>query len=177
MILWLATACTVTTHVGDTCPPVVLNEVMTASDQYIIPGEDSTSDWFELRNTSNSSVDIGGLRFIGHSADASAFTVPEGLSIPGNGYQIFIAGTFLDTGNPIPVAGFDFNGDGDSLELQAGDADIECDRVFIPDQHHGYSWQRDPEPGTDGSVAWCDSLTPTPGVENADCLCEQPDAC
>lgn len=177
---WLLFACTVQVDVGDLCASVVINEVMTASDNYQIPDEDSTSDWFELRNTGASMADLGGHRLVGHTNDDSAFTLPEGFHIPDpGGIALFIAGTYEDPDSPTPIVGFDFNGDGDSLELRAGDldAEIECDSVFIPDQHHGFSWQRDPEADADSASPWCDSQEPTPGAVNTECLCEGTDAC
>ncbi|GDX82241.1 hypothetical protein LBMAG42_40520 [Deltaproteobacteria bacterium] len=177
VILWFVGACTVAAKVGDPCPTVVINEVMTASDSFLLPGEDSTSDWFELRNVSKQPADLSGFRLIGHTDEDNAFVLPEAFSVPGQGLALFIAGTFEDPASETPIVGFDFNGDGDSLELRAAEAEIECDSVFIPDQHHGFSWQRNPaaKPGSDST--WCDSLVPSPGAPNAECLCEATDAC
>lgn len=179
VILWLAAACTMPTRVGDGCPTVVINEVMTASDSQGIPGEDSTSDWFELHNESEQPADLSGFRLIGHTDSDNAFVLPEGFTLPPDTYQLFIARTYEDPESTAPVVGFDLNGDGDSLELRAGvgDPGIECDRVFVPDQHRSFSWQRDPESEASGSDVWCDSLAPTPGEPNADCLCGATDAC
>ncbi len=179
LIVGLGLGCTVTANVGQECPPVIINEVMSASDSYTIEGRDSTSDWFELHNQGKPVAHLEGYVLIGHSDWDRAFIFPPGFIVAGGAHALFIAGSYIDGESLVPEVGFDFNGDADSLELRAPESadHMLCDSVFVPDQHQGYSWQRDPDAGKGGSDTWCDSSEPSPGAENERCLCAGNDDC
>ena len=71
--------------------PVVINEVLANTDGM-------TKDAIELRNTSDSVVDVGGWYLSDSSANLLKYRIPEGTSLPANGYLVFDESDF----NPTP---------------------------------------------------------------------------
>ncbi|MBK8000700.1 MAG: lamin tail domain-containing protein [Verrucomicrobia bacterium] len=95
-------------------PNVVINEVLTHSDP---PLEDA----IELRNTTTSAVNIGGWYLSDARTALRKFRIPNGTSIPANGFRVFYETNF----NPIPndPGSFSLNSaSGDQVYLSAADA-------------------------------------------------------
>lgn len=95
-------------------PNVVINEVLTHSDP---PLEDA----IELRNTSASAVNIGGWYLSDARTALRKFRIPNGTTIPANGYRVFYETNF----NPIPNDPGSFSlssAKGDEVYLSATDA-------------------------------------------------------
>ena len=170
-----ALGCQTVATVGEGCPAVEINEVMSANTTYTVPQVGTTSDWFELHNFGEGTVDLEGYLLIGHSEEEPAYEVPEGQTLSEDGYQLFVAATYNNDRSPVPVTLFDLNDDSDGMTFWAPtDAGYtRCDAVSIPDQHQNFSWQRAP---TDPD-SWCDASHPTPGKPNEPCLCASTEAC
>lgn len=95
-------------------PNVVINEVLTHSDP---PLEDA----IELRNTSASAVNIGGWYLSDARTALRKFRIPNGTTIPANGFKVFYETNF----NPIPNDPGSFSlssAKGDEVYLSAADA-------------------------------------------------------
>lgn len=95
-------------------PNVVINEVLAHSDP---PLEDA----IELRNTSASAVNIGGWFLSDARTALRKFRIPNGTTIPANGFRVFYETNF----NPIPNDPGSFSlssASGDQVYLSAADA-------------------------------------------------------
>ena len=95
-------------------PNVVINEVLTHSDP---PLEDA----IELRNTSAIAVNIGGWYLSDARTSLRKFRIPNGTTIPANGFRVFYETNF----NPIPNDPGSFSlssAKGDEVYLSAADA-------------------------------------------------------
>ncbi len=95
-------------------PNVVINEVLTHSDP---PLEDA----IELRNTTASAVNIGGWYLSDARTSLRKFRIPNGITIPANGFRVFYETNF----NPIPNDPGSFSlssAQGDQVYLSAADA-------------------------------------------------------
>jgi hypothetical protein len=95
-------------------PNLVINEVLTHSD---LPLEDA----IELRNTSASAISIGGWYLSDSRTALRKYRIPNGVSIPANGYRVFYENQF----NPIPNDPGSFSlssASGDQVYLSATDA-------------------------------------------------------
>lgn len=95
-------------------PNVVINEVLTHTD---LPYEDA----IELRNTSGVSVNIGGWYLSDARTALKKYRIPNGISIPANGFKVFYENQF----NPIPNDPGSFSlssANGDQVYLSIADA-------------------------------------------------------
>lgn len=169
-------ACTVTLDVGDPCGLVVVAEVMSANayDEDESDAPWGSSDWIELENRVDTTVDLGGYMLVGHQEQQPAFVIPEGTSIAARASLLLVASTYRDDDEVLDTM-FDLNNDSDVVLFfgtEAGGHPL-CEEVQIPDLHWNHSWQRDPtEP-----ERWCDAAWFTPGEANAPCLCDVSDDC
>jgi len=95
-------------------PNVVINEVLTHSDP---PLEDA----IELRNTTTTNVNIGGWFLSDARTALKKFRIPNGTTIPANGFRVFYETNF----NPVPNDPGSFSlssANGDQVYLSAADA-------------------------------------------------------
>jgi hypothetical protein len=95
-------------------PNVVISEVLTHSDP---PFEDA----IELRNTSASSINIGGWYLSDARTALKKYRIPNGTTIPANGFKVFYETNF----NPIPgdPASFSLSSaKGDQVYVSVADA-------------------------------------------------------
>lgn len=117
---------------------IKVNEVMASNAHTIIdPDFSAFSDWIELYNSSEQSVDIGGYK-LSDTVDEALWTIPDGTVIPAKGYMIFWADeedttlenfhtNFKLSGKGEAVALFDREGQlVDSLVFGKQKADISC---------------------------------------------------
>ncbi len=71
--------------------PVVINELMASNSTTVKDEQGDFEDWFELYNTSNQAVNLGGYYLSDNPANLAKYEIPQGISIPANGYLIFWA--------------------------------------------------------------------------------------
>ena len=71
--------------------PVVINELMASNSMTVTDETGDYEDWIELFNTSNQAVDLSGYYLSDNPANLAKYEIPQGISIPANGYVIFWA--------------------------------------------------------------------------------------
>ncbi len=70
---------------------ILINEVMASNAHTLIDKDFSKfSDWIELYNGSNESIDLGGYK-LSDKVSKAKWTIPEGTVIPANSYMLFWA--------------------------------------------------------------------------------------
>lgn len=95
--------------------PVVINELMASNSTTVTDEQGDYDDWFELYNTSNQAVDLSGYYLSDNPANLAKYEIPQGISIPANGYLIFWAD---EDGVDGPLhANFKLSADGEALFL------------------------------------------------------------
>jgi len=95
-------------------PPVVINEILTHTD---LPAVDA----IELHNPTATSVDVSGWFLTDDQGTPKKFRIPDGTSIPANGYVVFDEGDF--NANPSAPASFSLGSSGDDVFLFSASAD------------------------------------------------------
>lgn len=136
---------------------VIINEVMAFNAHTILDSDFSDfSDWIELYNGGNKSVDLGGFK-LSDKLDEASWTIPNGTFIGPNEYMLFWADKenmsglnhhtdFSLKGKGEAVALFDKNGLlVDSIEFGTQKADISCKKE-------------------NGNIVY---MHPTPGAKNS----------
>lgn len=71
--------------------PVVINEIMASNTSTAMDEQGDFDDWIELYNTSNQEVDLSGYYLSDNPANLAKYEIPQGITIPANGYRIFWA--------------------------------------------------------------------------------------
>lgn len=95
--------------------PVVINELMAANSSTVTDEQGDYDDWIELYNTSSQAVDLSGYYLSDNPANLAKYEIPQGISIPANGYLIFWAD---EDGVDGPLhANFKLSADGEVLFL------------------------------------------------------------
>jgi len=134
---------------------VRLNEVMTANQSYLDANRNS-SDWVELYNCSNETVDLSGCRLT-DKADSDGYVFPDGTTLGAGEYcVVYCDGTTTDA----YYAPFSLSADGGEELVLYSSANIVLDQLITASMQTDTSLARD----EDGN--WQVSDTPTPGFEN-----------
>ena len=95
--------------------PVVINELMASNATTVTDEQGDYEDWIELYNTSNQAVNLSGYFLSDNPANLAKYEIPQGISIPANGYLIFWAD---EDGVDGPYhANFKLSADGEVLFL------------------------------------------------------------
>lgn len=108
---WLISTCV--------CSQVVLNELV-ASNATIVTQNGLLTDWIELRNFGNDSVDLSGWHLSDNLFKPTKWTIPEGVVIEPNGYIVFNAsnvGEGLETNFGLSALGETITFYDDQLQL------------------------------------------------------------
>lgn len=98
--------------------PVVVSPPPAIRITEILAASDSGDDWVEVFNPTSAAVDIGGWWLTDDLDQPKRARIPDGWTIPAQGYRVIPAAVF-DVPGP---AGFAFNADGDSVWLLSADA-------------------------------------------------------
>ncbi len=85
----IATAICFCTFYHSAFTQVVINEYSASNLNGFLDNYERTEDWIELYNTTNVSFDIGGWHLSDKENNPGKWKIPEGTSIPANGYLIF----------------------------------------------------------------------------------------
>ncbi len=160
--------------------PVQISEVVAANDATLetsirstpegrFESDVLTPDWIELANTSNQTVDIGGL-FLTDDADRlSKWRIPDGVVVPANGHLVILA-TRLDITDPrldelgLLHTNFKLSSDpGEYIGLASPDGQLLDAFESIPEARPDFPYGRQGE-----SIGYLDNATP--GAPNGNML-------
>jgi len=147
-------------------PPIVINEIMADNTATLVDPQEPQEypDWFELYNTSEYFIDLGGTYLTDDAANLRQYRIPEGVTIAPYGYLVFIA-----DGEPEQGAlhtSFSLSKDGETLVLYDIDArgNQVIDQVSFESMASDAAMGRSPANASD----WSGLDTPTPGRYNKD---------
>jgi hypothetical protein len=145
-----------------------INEVMAGNDGLVLDDSDpvcpESDDWVELVNAGDAPVDLRGVTL--SDSERTAWLAHRAQSLaPGQ--------TLLLWADEQPQQGLDhlpfrIDADGERLELRRDG--VAIDTVDVPAVPRDRSWAR----LVDGTGAWAESTTPTPGAPNARALPDEP---
>ena len=117
-------------------PSIVINEILTAS----LP---PAVDHIELFNPTAAPVDIGGWFLSDDAAAPRKFRIPNGTTIPANGFVVFTEAQFNAT--PGTNSSFSLSSRGESVYLFSGDANTN-----LTGYSHGFAFDAAPDGATFG---------------------------
>src|SRR6185436_9259851 len=95
----------------------ILNEVLVINQFAVTNGSGRTADYVELRNASGTPFDLSGMRLSNDPENASQWTFPPGVSIPGNGYLV----VWFDNELPASTVNGPVLNTGQSLDGESGE--------------------------------------------------------
>ena len=128
---------------------IVINELMPVNSTVVADQNGEYDDWIELYNISSGSIDISGYYLTDKKSKISKWQIPQGTSIPGNGYLIIWADK--DTTQVGLHANFKLSSLGEDLLFSKPDQTL-IDEVTYPGQTLELSYSRNPN-GT-GPFKW-----------------------
>ena len=140
---------------ADSCP-IRFNEIMSANQSYLDENRRS-SDWIELYNDSDDTVDLSGFR-ISDRSDADGYVFADGTRLAGRQYLVLRCDGAAANVNCAPFSLSALGGE--TITLSSGDTVL--DSVITAPAQADTSLTRD------ASGAWQTSQTPTPGFENSE---------
>jgi hypothetical protein len=143
--------------VGDSKPPIYINELMASNATTVQDEFGEYDDWVELYNSSEVAVNVGGWTLTDRLDQPGRFTLPD-ISIPGRGHLLI----WLD-GQPEQGslhAGFRLSAAGEEMALLEADG-REVDYVAFGAQTADQSFSRH----ADGGPSFIVTI-PTPGSSN-----------
>lgn len=142
---------------------IVINEIMASNKSSFQDPQGEYSDWIELKNISNSLLDLSGMYLSDDESDLYKWVIPDGVSIEAGGYLlVFADGDESDT--PGLHSSFKLSADGESVFLTDSDehGNAILDSVVFESLGDDISYGRYP----DGAGKFCFLSTPTPGLIN-----------
>ena len=139
---------------------LVINELMASNDATVADQDGEFDDWIELYNTTNQILDLTGYFLTDNAQNLDKYDIPEGTTIPSNGYLIIWADE--DGMQEGLHANFKLSRSGESLFLVNADTVI-IDEVTFDKQMTDITFARFPN-GT-GSF---ETRTPTFNSNNND---------
>jgi len=146
---------------------LVINEIMPGNDGTIADDHGEFDDWFEVFNTTDESVDIGGM-YVADDTDLSIGewwripdTDPSTTTIPPGGHLVLWADGQPDQG--VLHVDFKLGASGESIGLVDADGETIVDTYAYPALASEVSYGRMP----DGSDTWQTFDPATPGGDNS----------
>ena len=128
---------------------IVINELQPSNTTTATDPAGEYDDWIELYNTSSSAVDISGFFLTDNASNLTRWRIPNGTTIPGNGYLIIWADADLNQDGLH--ADFKLTSTGEELLLLNAEVKI-VDEVVFGAQIGEVSYSRQPN-GT-GDFEW-----------------------
>jgi len=137
-----------------------LNELMASNDAVLADESGEFDDWFELYNSGEQELDLGGWSLSGGPrSDEEPWVVPSGVSVPALGFLVIWADDDPEQGDLH--TDFKLSKSGETLILYQPSGE-QADRVEFPEQETDRSWGRVP----DGSGDWQQLSDPSPAQVN-----------
>lgn len=119
---------------------LVISELMTANHSYLRGAYSTTSDWVELYNASEKSIQLSEYFLSDDAADLNKCALPEKELSAGEYCVIFLATDALNLLKGYPVLPFSLSSEGEQLYLS--NAEGVTDYVFIPELSTDMSYGR-----------------------------------
>lgn len=144
---------------------LVINEVMTYNDFYMVQNRGNYYDWIELKNNSEIAVNLSDYYISTSSKNPLRYRLPDKILEPGEMYIVYASGKPEYTTDIYFHCDFKLDSEYESLYLfkESGDSTVEfIDGCILKNIPYGYSYGR----GNDGFFVYIE--TPTPGEENSD---------
>lgn len=149
--------------VGTTPTTLVINELM-ASNSTILDPQGDADDWIELKNTSDTAIDLSGMYLSDDRAEPRKWQFPVGTTIAAGGYLLIWADDD-DGDSPGLHTNFKLSAGGESVVLSDIDTrdNAVIDSVDFPVQTTDVSYGRSPEgTGSFQALATASPDGPTP---------------
>jgi hypothetical protein len=142
--------------------PVVINELMTDNAKTLADPQGAYDDWIELKNLTDSAVDLTGRYLSDEPNNPRKWQFPAGTTIPANGFLIVWADE-NGTDTPGLHASFKLSKSGEQVYLTDTDANLNAvlDSIVFGAQTTDVSYGRTAA----NADVWA-TMTPTPGAEN-----------
>lgn len=124
---------------------LVINELMPVNSTIVADQDGEYDDWIELFNLSSSSIDISGFYLSDKRFNILKWKIPDGTSIPGNGYLIIWADE--DSDQAGLHSNFKLSSLGEELILSDPNGSL-IDEIVYPGQtqelsYSGYQMEQD----------------------------------
>jgi len=142
--------------------PVIINEFMASNTSTLADPQGEFDDWIELRNVTDSPVDLAGRYLSDEPNNPRKWQFPVGTTIPANGYLLVWADE--DTTETLGLhASFKLSASSDEIYLTDIDANLNqvLDSITFGSQATDVSYGR-----TAANADVWSAMTPTPGAEN-----------
>jgi len=140
---------------------VVINELMADNEATIQSPDGTSSDWIELFNNGDNSVDLSGM-YLTDDLTNPTWQFPAGTVIEAYSYLLVWADG--DSGQDALHADFKLNANGETVALLASDGETVLDSITFGKQIEDVSYGRLP----DGSASWSYMTTSSAGEANAE---------
>lgn len=141
--------------------PLAIWELMSSNDAYLPQALGKCYDWVELRNISDSPVDLSRYTLTDDTDQPGMYTLPGKMLAPGASVVIILSGDESLSGSKYSHAGFTLDAMGDGLFLFGQDGGL-ADYVSFGQIPLGQSYGR-----LQGSGGFY-YMDPTPGTDNRD---------
>lgn len=140
-----------------------INEFMAENDTTIQdPDGTGYPDWIEIYNADTNSVNLGGMYLTDDLANPTKWRIPDGVTIPANGYLLFWADNDTEQGEIHTNFKLAVEGEEIGLFDTAENGYATIDTVTFGRQTSDVSFGR--QPG--GADTWRTFSSPTPGQPN-----------
>ena len=150
-------------------PVLFINEFMADNQTNLTDQAGQYEDWIEIYNTSNQSVNLGGLYLSDNFNDPEKFmipdTYPDSVTIAPQSFIVFYADNDEEQG--VRHCNFKLSKSGEELLLSVNEFALIDSISFYqqyPDMSYGRTWDAGPE--------WTYFDVPTPGISNANDIVE-----
>lgn len=143
---------------SETASFVRLNELMSSNKSALQDDRGDYSDWIELQNVSDQTMDISGWKL---SDGSSIFTFPEQTLEPGECLVVFASGSLHSIPGEVYHASFRLSASGETVTLTDAHETV-VDTVQLPSMEPDTSYQRDSDGG------WSVTSAFTPGLDNSE---------
>ena len=137
---------------------IVINEVMASNTTTIYDEDGDASDWIELYNSGNSSIDVSGFYISDNTNQIKKWQIESAVINPKEYLLIFASDKNRQT--PQLHANFKISAAGESINLSDPNGNV-VDQIDLPESYQDISYGR----SSDGDSEWYHQ-TPTPGTEN-----------
>ncbi len=141
---------------------MVINEFMAVNNKTLPDPEapDESPDWIEIYNSTDGTVNLGGMYLSDSMQDLTRWQIAAGISIGPGQFMVFYAD---DNGlRGLWHTNFKLSGSGEVIALVDSDGKTILDAVMFDTQFEDVSYGRYP----DGGEAWGFQQGPTPGLPN-----------